>query len=139
MSVQIYERALSGAAQLLEQGLVAVTIASQLPHDIPSEPLLMVRKYCVCGLSHPLTDVEQLSDSDPKQHCQIVLRDSGWLVAQVKTEELRLLVEDDIALARRLNICSIPTLLINGKTLVSSILTNEQLDQLIEQQLVEAA
>ena len=51
VSVQIYESALSGAAQLLEQGLVAVAIASQLPHDILSEPLLAVRKHCVCGLS----------------------------------------------------------------------------------------
>ncbi|MCD8523890.1 MAG: LysR family transcriptional regulator [Saccharospirillaceae bacterium] len=89
VSVQIYESALSGATQLLEQGLVAVAIASQLPHDILSEPLLVVRKHCVSGLSHPLAGVAQLSDSDLKQHCQIVLRDSGnanrdsgWLAAQ---------------------------------------------------------
>jgi predicted DsbA family dithiol-disulfide isomerase len=65
--------------------------------------------------------------------------DGKALAVQVKTEELRLQVEDDIALARRLNVRSIPTLLINGKTLVSSTLTNEQLEQLIEQQLAEAA
>lgn len=102
VSVQIYESALSGAAQLLEQGLVAVAIASQLPHDILSEPLLTVRKHCVCGLSHPLTSAGQLTDSDLKQHCQIVLRDSGsanrdsgWLAAQQR------LTLDSAALAQQ--------------------------------------
>lgn len=102
VSVQIYESALSGAAQLLEQGLVAVAIASQLPHDILSEPLLAVRKHCVCGLSHPLASAGQLTDSDLKQHCQIVLRDSGsanrdsgWLAAQQR------LTLDSAALAQQ--------------------------------------
>lgn len=76
--IRLYETALSGARELLEDGKVELGIASNLPPGYLQEFLLNVSLICVVAADHPLAAVQgELSLDDMKAHRQIVIRDSG--------------------------------------------------------------
>ncbi|MDH0303724.1 LysR family transcriptional regulator, partial [Pseudomonas sp. GD04091] len=76
--IRLYETALSGARELLEDGKVELGIASSLPSGYLQELLLTVSLVCVVGAGHPLGQVRrELSLDDMKHHRQVVIRDSG--------------------------------------------------------------
>lgn len=76
--IRLYETALSGARELLEDGKVELGIASSLPSGYLQEFLLNVSLICVVGASHPLSEAQgELSLDDMKNHRQVVIRDSG--------------------------------------------------------------
>jgi len=81
--IRLYETALSGARELLEDGKVELGIASSLPSGYLQEFLLNVSLICVVAADHPLAAVEgELSLDDMKTHRQVVIRDSGTRSSQ---------------------------------------------------------
>ncbi|MGE8393305.1 LysR family transcriptional regulator [Pseudomonas sp. BIGb0427] len=76
--IRLYETALSGARELLEEGKVELAIASSLPAGYVHELLLNVRLVCVVGADHPLAASRgELGLADLHAHRQVVIRDSG--------------------------------------------------------------
>ncbi|MDH0650003.1 LysR family transcriptional regulator [Pseudomonas sp. GD03858] len=76
--IRLYESALSGTRELLEDGKVELGIASSLPSGYLQEFLFNVTLVCVVGAGHPLgREDDPLSLDDMKQHRQLVIRDSG--------------------------------------------------------------
>lgn len=76
--IRLYEPALSGACELLEDGKVELAIASRLPPGYVQELLLNITLVCVAGAEHPLALARgKLSLDDIKPHRQVVIRDSG--------------------------------------------------------------
>ncbi|QXI37017.1 LysR family transcriptional regulator [Pseudomonas xantholysinigenes] len=81
--IRLYEPALSGARELLEDGKVELAIASRLPAGYVQELLLNITLVCVAGAEHPVGLAQgELSLDDMKQHRQVVIRDSGIRHAQ---------------------------------------------------------
>ncbi|WP_194787654.1 LysR family transcriptional regulator [Pseudomonas sp. UFMG81] len=81
--IRLYETALSGARELLEDGKVELAIASSLPPGYVQALLLDVSLACVVAASHPLSQAEgELSLDDMKPHRQVVIRDSGTRQSQ---------------------------------------------------------
>lgn len=77
ISVRIHETVLSGAQHKLENGAVAIGIASRLPTGLAISPFDTVTKHCVCAPSHPLANAQQLSLEALTDYVQIVMQDSG--------------------------------------------------------------
>ncbi|CAI8818544.1 MULTISPECIES: LysR family transcriptional regulator [Pseudomonas] len=76
--IRLYETALSGAGELLEDGKVELGIASSLPAGYLQELLLTVKLVCVVGADHPLAASQgELGLADLQPHRQVVIRDSG--------------------------------------------------------------
>ncbi|QXH34336.1 LysR family transcriptional regulator [Pseudomonas muyukensis] len=76
--IRLYEPALSGACELLEDGKVELAIASRLPAGYVQELLLNITLVCVAGAEHPLALAQgKLSLDDIRPHRQVVIRDSG--------------------------------------------------------------
>ncbi|MDH0729352.1 LysR family transcriptional regulator [Pseudomonas sichuanensis] len=76
--IRLYETALSGGRELLEDGKVELAIASSLPPGCVQVLLLNVSLVCVVGTGHPLSQVQgELSLDDMKPYRQVVIRDSG--------------------------------------------------------------
>ncbi|MOA09342.1 putative DNA-binding transcriptional regulator [compost metagenome] len=81
--IRLYETALSGARELLEDGKVELGIASSLPAGYMQEFLLNVSLQCVVASDHALAHFNgELSLTDMKDYRQIVIRDSGMRTSQ---------------------------------------------------------
>lgn len=81
--IRLYETALSGARELLEDGKVELGIASSLPAGYLQEFLLNVSLLCVVSADHSLANFSgELSLNDMKDYRQIVIRDSGMRTSQ---------------------------------------------------------
>lgn len=81
--IRLYETALSGARELLEDGKVELGIASSLPAGYMQEFLLNVSLLCVVASDHSLAHFNgELSLTDMKDYRQIVIRDSGMRTSQ---------------------------------------------------------
>lgn len=77
ISVRIHETVLSGAQYKLDNGKVAIGIASRLPTGLAISPFDTVQKHCVCASTHPLARIQQLSLETLTDYVQIVMQDSG--------------------------------------------------------------
>lgn len=76
--VRIYETALSGTSELLEDGTVELGVASNLPSDLLQEPLLTIDMVCVVASDHTLAkNTQGLAIGELNQFRQVVIRDSG--------------------------------------------------------------
>jgi DNA-binding transcriptional LysR family regulator len=76
--VRIYETALSGTRELLEDGTVELGVASNLPNDHLQETLLTVDMVCVVASGHSLAkNTEGLELGELNKFRQVVIRDSG--------------------------------------------------------------
>ncbi|MNJ10108.1 HTH-type transcriptional regulator GltC [compost metagenome] len=76
--IRLYETALSGAAELLEDGKVELGVASSLPAGYVQEFLISVPLICVVAAGHPLAAAQgEVSLDAMKAHRQVVIRDSG--------------------------------------------------------------
>lgn len=80
--VRLYETTLSGARELLEDGLVELAIAGSLPAGHVHEPLLNVALACVAAPGHELAELPGPELDDLAAHRQIVIRDSGMRSTQ---------------------------------------------------------
>lgn len=75
--IELLETILTGANELLNQGIAQLSISPfTLPNEL-SEDLCSVEFVAVCGAQHPLAQLPHVSLEDLKVHRQIVLRDSG--------------------------------------------------------------
>jgi DNA-binding transcriptional LysR family regulator len=75
--IELLETILTGANELLNQGIAQLSISPfTLPNEL-SEDLCTVEFIAVCGAQHPLARLAQVSLEDLKVQRQIVLRDSG--------------------------------------------------------------
>lgn len=77
VSIRVYETALSGSTELLEQGEVLLAITSRLPKGTVQSSLIDIDLICVCSvesdlMQHSSHTLETLAD-----HQHIVIRDSG--------------------------------------------------------------
>ncbi len=77
VSLRIFETSLSGASQLLNNGSVALAIASSLPKDIVLESLFEVELLCVCASDSILAEMDTVTQEELKSSRHIVIRDSG--------------------------------------------------------------
>lgn len=76
--IRLYESALSGTQELMEEGMVELGIANTLPSQCVTQYLLSVSLLCVCHPQHPLAINQQPVDLDTlADYRQIVVRDSG--------------------------------------------------------------
>jgi DNA-binding transcriptional LysR family regulator len=81
--IRLYETALSGACELLEDGKVELAIASSLPAGYMQEFLLNVSLLCVVASDHSLAHFNgELNLTDMKDYRQIVVCDSGMRNSQ---------------------------------------------------------
>ncbi|RON01589.1 hypothetical protein BK659_24045 [Pseudomonas brassicacearum] len=81
--IRLYETALSGACELLEDGKVELAIASSLPAGYVQEFLFNVSLLCVVASDHSLAHFNgELNLTDMKDHRQIVVCDSGMRNSQ---------------------------------------------------------
>ncbi|GIB54850.1 LysR family transcriptional regulator [Vibrio cholerae] len=77
ISLRVYETALSGASQLLNDGSVSLAIASALPKGIILESLFEVDMLCVCAGDFELAQRKNITQAELKTFRHIVIRDSG--------------------------------------------------------------
>ncbi|MBP6562525.1 MAG: LysR family transcriptional regulator [Neisseriaceae bacterium] len=76
--IRLYESALSGTQELMEEGMVELGIANALPSQCVTLHLLSASLVCVCHPQHPLAASTQAIDLDTlAEYRQIVVRDSG--------------------------------------------------------------
>lgn len=76
--IRLYESALSGTQELMEEGMVELGIANALPTQCVSQFLLSASLRCVCHPQHPIaTGPKPISLDMLAEHRQIVVRDSG--------------------------------------------------------------
>ncbi|MBP6345496.1 LysR family transcriptional regulator [Neisseriaceae bacterium CLB008] len=76
--IRLYESALSGTQELMEEGMVELGIANTLPPQCVSQSLFSISLLCVCHPQHPLAKGTELITLETlAEHRQIVVRDSG--------------------------------------------------------------
>ncbi|WDE06077.1 LysR family transcriptional regulator [Thalassomonas viridans] len=77
LNIRVFETALSGTKQYLEEGEVQFGIASTLPTCHNVEPFISVPLICVSNIDHPLQKMGKIEHDTLKEHIQVVIRDSG--------------------------------------------------------------
>lgn len=77
VSLRLFDTALSGTQQLMEEGRASIGVSTLMPTDIVIEPLLTIKKWCVCSSDHPLAHMESINLKELKGYQQIVIQDSG--------------------------------------------------------------
>ncbi|WP_065187547.1 LysR family transcriptional regulator [Shewanella woodyi] len=77
LNIRVFETALSGTKQYLEEGEVQFGIASTLPTGHNLEPFISVPLVCVSHIDHPLQQMGKINYETLKQYFQVVIRDSG--------------------------------------------------------------
>lgn len=88
--IKILETSLSGTDEAVLGHGCELAIAPRIPPGFLADPLLEVRMLAVAHKSHPLASMAHITESELKNHRQIVVRDSGikreqdagWLGAQ---------------------------------------------------------
>mgnify|MGYP000441949249 CR=1 FL=1 len=77
LSIRIHETTLSGTRELLEDGLVGLGLAGNLPTGHLAEPCYNVTMVAVMSPKHPLASLEKVVPEQLAEYPQVVLRDSG--------------------------------------------------------------
>ena len=87
--LQIYESVLSQTHDYLHHNQAQLAIVSSIPKDRQGQLLTRVEFILVAHPDHPLAQQQPVTEQQLKQHCQIVIRDSGsvpvdagWLEAE---------------------------------------------------------